>query len=104
MWTPIPPEQQDCGLNVQSCKLRDHVTGELPILATLQTYCPEVNRKAELTLEKLKFITVFRQTAPVKLDSWILLKASKFYALMVILETRKICLVKSGVSHSRQRH
>lgn len=46
-------------------KLRDHVTSELPILVTLQTYCPEVNRKVESTLEKLKFMTVFRHRLPL---------------------------------------
>lgn len=52
------------GFECPVLKLRDQVTSELPILAILQTYCPEVNRKAESTLEKLKFMTVFRHRLP----------------------------------------
>lgn len=105
MGSPIPPEQQDWVLNVQSCKLRDHARVSYQFWHYRHTAL-KLKGKLDRLIKTQVHDSVQTQTAPVNLGSWILLQASKFYILMVILETRETRekLVKSAVSHSRQRH
>lgn len=61
--------EQDGVLKAETCKLKDHTMGELPMLATSQTYCPGVTEE-NLTDVRITPVhdCVNTQTAPITLD------------------------------------